>query len=92
MYTITFDRNKHISIIFRLGLSANIHLVLSTMCFFYQAHLNIVPVFVSLKTHTDRIKATLTSTNILTYSYCLVAICGYLTFRITINHGTLGRD
>ncbi|CAF4749413.1 unnamed protein product, partial [Rotaria sp. Silwood2] len=56
------------------------------------AHLNVAPVFMSLEPHAARIKATLTSTIILTYSYCLVAICGYLTLGIAVNHGILGRD
>jgi amino acid permease len=57
--------------------------------FYCQAHVNAVPVFVSLKTQADCIKATLASTIVLILSYCLVAVCGYLTFGKTINHDIL---
>ncbi|CAF1405537.1 unnamed protein product [Rotaria sordida] len=67
----------------------DIFLVLPTMCFCYQAQINAVPVFVSLKTRADCIKATLVSTIILVASYCSVAICGYLTFGITVDHDIL---
>ncbi|CAF1317687.1 unnamed protein product [Adineta ricciae] len=67
----------------------DIFLVLPTMCFSYQAHVNAVPVFVSLKTRADCIYATLASTVVLICSYCLVAICGYLTFGINVNHDIL---
>ncbi|CAF2149296.1 unnamed protein product [Rotaria magnacalcarata] len=67
----------------------DIFLVLPTMCFSYQAHVNAVPVFVSLKTRAECVKATLASTIVLICSYCSVAICGYLTFGITIDHDIL---
>ncbi|CAF3462981.1 unnamed protein product [Rotaria sp. Silwood1] len=63
--------------------------VLPTMCFCYQAQVNAVPVFLSLKTRIDCIKATLASTIVLICSYCLVAICGYLTFGINVDHDIL---
>jgi solute carrier family 38 (sodium-coupled neutral amino acid transporter), member 7/8 len=59
------------------------------MCFCYQAHVNAVPVFVSLRTRADCIKATLASTLVLILSYCLVAICGYLTFGSRVDHDIL---
>ncbi|CAF0783563.1 unnamed protein product, partial [Didymodactylos carnosus] len=58
----------------------DVFLVLPTMCFCYQAHVNSVPVFVSLKNRADCIKATLASMLVLIISYSLVAITGYLTF------------
>ncbi|CAF1279236.1 unnamed protein product [Adineta ricciae] len=67
----------------------DIFLVLPTMCFSYQAHVNAVPVFISLRTRADCIHATLASTIVLIFSYCLVAICGYLTFGINVNHDIL---
>ncbi|CAF2674038.1 unnamed protein product [Rotaria sp. Silwood2] len=67
----------------------DIFLVLPTMCFSYQAHVNAVPVFVSLKTRADCFKATLASTIVLVCSYCSVAVCGYLTFGITVDHDIL---
>ncbi|CAF1439731.1 unnamed protein product [Adineta steineri] len=67
----------------------DIFLVLPTMCFSYQAHVNAVPVFVSLRTRADCIKATLASTIILICSYCLVAVCGYLTFGTKVEHDIL---
>ncbi|UJR09283.1 hypothetical protein I4U23_013528 [Adineta vaga] len=67
----------------------DIFLVLPTMCFSYQAHVNAVPVFVSLKTRADCIYATLASTIVLICSYCLVAVCGYLTFGINVDHDIL---
>ncbi|CAF1392086.1 unnamed protein product [Rotaria magnacalcarata] len=67
----------------------DIFLVLPTMCFCYQAHVNAVPVFVSLKNRADCIKATIASTIILILSYCSVAICGYLTFGTKVDHDIL---
>ncbi|CAF3860765.1 unnamed protein product [Adineta steineri] len=67
----------------------DIFLVLPTMCFSYQAHVNAVPVFVSLKSRADCIKATLASTLVLILSYSLVAVCGYLTFGIKVDHDIL---
>ncbi|CAF2549831.1 unnamed protein product [Rotaria sp. Silwood2] len=67
----------------------DIFLVLPTMCFSYQAHVNAVPVFVSLKNRADCIKATLASTIVLVLSYCFVAICGYLTFGTKVDHDIL---
>lgn len=48
-----------------------------------------MPVFVSLKSRADCIKATLASTFVLIVSYCLVAICGYLTFGTRVDHDIL---
>ncbi|CAF1305921.1 unnamed protein product [Adineta steineri] len=45
--------------------------------------------FVSLRTRADCIKATLASTIILICSYCLVAVCGYLTFGTKVEHDIL---
>ncbi|CAF0878380.1 unnamed protein product [Rotaria sordida] len=67
----------------------DIFLVLPTMCFCYQAHVNAVPVFVALKSRADCIKATLASTIVLILSYCFVAICGYLTFGTKVDHDIL---
>jgi hypothetical protein len=54
-----------------------------------QAHVNAVPVFVSLKTRAECIYATLSSTLVLILSYCSVAICGYLSFGIKVEHDIL---
>jgi len=67
----------------------DVSLVLPTMCFSYQAHVNAVPVFLSLRTRADCVKATLASTTILILSYCFVAICGYLTFGTGVEHDIL---
>ncbi|CAF1291444.1 unnamed protein product [Rotaria sp. Silwood1] len=67
----------------------DIFLVLPTMCFSYQAHVNAVPVFLSLKSRADCIKATITSTIVLILSYGFVAVCGYLTFGTKVDHDIL---
>ena len=83
----------------------DVFLVLPTMCFSYQvrsiailhnylvhslqAHISVVPIYLSLKTRTDCIKATLASTIVLILSYCFVAICGYLTYGIDVDHNIL---
>jgi sodium-coupled neutral amino acid transporter 7/8 len=48
-----------------------------------------MPVFVALKSRADCVKATLASTIILIFSYCLVAVCGYLTFGKQVDHDIL---
>jgi len=63
--------------------------VLPTICFCYQAHVNAIPAFVALKSRSDCIKATLASNLVLIVSYCLVAICGYLTFGTKVDHDIL---
>lgn len=55
----------------------------------FKAHVNAVPVFVSLKSRLDCIKATVASTIVLILSYCFVAICGYLTFGTAVDHDIL---
>ncbi len=53
--------------------------------------MSVVPVFLSLKSRADCIKATLASTVVLILSYCFVAICGYLTFGTAVDHDILVR-
>ncbi|CAF3507853.1 unnamed protein product [Rotaria sp. Silwood1] len=53
------------------------------------AHVNAVPVFLSLKSRADCIKATITSTIVLILSYGFVAVCGYLTFGTKVDHDIL---
>lgn len=63
--------------------------ILSSEKILFQAHVNAIPVFVSLKSRAECIKATLASTLVLVLSYCFVAICGYLTFGTKIDHDIL---
>ncbi|CAF1278576.1 unnamed protein product [Adineta ricciae] len=88
---IEYAQRKSSDVIVKTGPDSwtDVFLVLPTMCFSYQAHVNAVPVFVSLKSRADCIKATLLSTIVLILSYCLVAIYGYLTFGIKVDHDIL---
>lgn len=54
-----------------------------------KAHVNAVPVFVSLKSRADCIKATFASTLVLILSYSCVAVYGYLTFGTDVDHDIL---
>ncbi|UJR36881.1 hypothetical protein I4U23_029594 [Adineta vaga] len=88
---IEYVKNKSSDVIVKTKPDSwtDVFLVLPTMCFCYQAHVNAVPVFVSLRTRADCIKATLVSTIVLILSYCLVAVCGYLTFGVKVDHDIL---